>query len=225
MTEDNEIGIGLDLVPFLLFEATTSTCTIIETIRLTSNNVHVDILISKIVILRTRPYESDLKSQTIDDFLEGLNQSVKKDQIKQMSQNTNIYSFSANGVLDAHTNEAEDENREFDESPLFSEEQKQPQQNEMKMNENTPLVIDEHTKSTNGNGFHTYSSSESDAVSAHDFYFENRNSSIRKYYRFTSSSLTPFAALMRKPDINDGPNQGVTGLLRRSAGKVYIHGK
>ena len=58
-------------------------------------------------------------------------------------------------------------------------------------------------------------------LSAQDYYFGNENSSIKKYYKFTSSSLTPFAALLKQPTGNvgrDGTGQGVTGLLRRSAG-------
>jgi len=48
------------------------------------------------------------------------------------------------------------------------------------------------------------------------FFFPSRNPTIQRYYRFTASSLTPFAALHKRP-IVDRSSGGVTGLLRRSA--------
>jgi palmitoyltransferase ZDHHC9/14/18 len=81
-----------------------------------------------------------------------------------------------------------------------------------------------------------------DSISAQDFFFDNpRNPTVQRYYRFTASSLTPIAALHKRPSSfahtsasNSGggngqaappPPQsaGVTGLLRRSA-MVPSHG-
>ena len=65
--------------------------------------------------------------------------------------------------------------------------------------------------------------------SATDFYFPPNNPSIQRYYRFTSTTLTPIAALHRRPGTASTPMGnasspgGVTGLLRRSA-VVPSHG-
>lgn len=63
--------------------------------------------------------------------------------------------------------------------------------------------------------------------SATDFYFPPSNPSIQRYYRFTSTTLTPIAALHRRPGgatpHASNPPGGVTGLLRRSA-VVPSHG-
>ena len=62
-----------------------------------------------------------------------------------------------------------------------------------------------------------------DAVSesnqTHQFFFAPQNPTLQTYYRFTSSALTPIAALHRRP----GDPSGVTALLRRSA-VVPSHG-
>jgi len=57
-------------------------------------------------------------------------------------------------------------------------------------------------------------------VSGFDFYFRGHNNGIKKYYRFTSTELTPFIALHKYPGRSSserGSTSGVTGLLRRSA--------
>lgn len=72
--------------------------------------------------------------------------------------------------------------------------------------------------------------------SATDFYFPATNPSIQRYYRFTSTTLTPIAALHRRPATTTTTTNtpttahgaasspgGVTGLLRRSA-VVPSHG-
>ena len=68
-------------------------------------------------------------------------------------------------------------------------------------------------------------------ISLHQFFFPRYNPTIQRYYRFTASSETPFAALHKRPGSdsrtggsasdtsNAANNSGVTGLLRRSAGK------
>jgi DHHC palmitoyltransferase len=76
-----------------------------------------------------------------------------------------------------------------------------------------------------------------------EFYFSPDNASVQRYYRFTSSALTPIAALHRRPcstprtstssstttttasasPHSNNNNSGVTGLLRRSA-VVPSHG-
>ena len=74
-----------------------------------------------------------------------------------------------------------------------------------------------------------------------EFYFSPNNPTVQRYYRFTSSALTPIAALHRRPSStprtstsstttgsasaprNNENNSGVTGLLRRSA-VVPSHG-
>lgn len=76
-------------------------------------------------------------------------------------------------------------------------------------------------------------------ISLHQFFFPRYNPTIQRYYRFTASSETPFAALHKRPgsDSRSGGsvsgtstaanNSGVTGLLRRSAGKyrgLYTNG-
>lgn len=71
-------------------------------------------------------------------------------------------------------------------------------------------------------------------ISLHQFFFPRYNPTIQRYYRFTASSETPFAALHKRPG-SDGRsggsvsgtstaanNSGVTGLLRRSAGKYCV---
>eukprot|EP00586_Coscinodiscus_wailesii_P015894 CAMPEP_0172506768 /NCGR_PEP_ID=MMETSP1066-20121228/198123_1 /TAXON_ID=671091 /ORGANISM="Coscinodiscus wailesii, Strain CCMP2513" /LENGTH=189 /DNA_ID=CAMNT_0013283957 /DNA_START=48 /DNA_END=614 /DNA_ORIENTATION=- len=62
------------------------------------------------------------------------------------------------------------------------------------------------------------------AISAFDYYFGNgQKASATKYYRFTSTPMTPFAALYKRHDTIENPsespnrNADVTGLLRRSA--------
>ena len=79
-------------------------------------------------------------------------------------------------------------------------------------------------------------------MSLHQFFFPRYNPTIQRYYRFTTSPDTPFAALHKRPG-NGGAgagagaggtstcstgntgsavnNSGVTGLLRRSAGEYY----
>jgi hypothetical protein len=64
--------------------------------------------------------------------------------------------------------------------------------------------------------------------SATDFYFPPSNPTVQRYYRFTSTTLTPIAALHRRPGTANTPMAtsspgGVTGLLRRSA-VVPSHG-
>ena len=71
-------------------------------------------------------------------------------------------------------------------------------------------------------------------ISLHQFFFPRYNPTIQRYYRFTASSETPFAALHKRPgsDSRSGGsvsgtstaanNSGVTGLLRRSAGKYRV---
>lgn len=65
---------------------------------------------------------------------------------------------------------------------------------------------------------------------AKEFYFNPANPSVQRYYRFTSTPLTPIAALHKRPSSNTPSNHtnqsqggGVTGLLRRSA-VVPSHG-
>jgi len=86
-------------------------------------------------------------------------------------------------------------------------------------------------------------------MSLHQFFFPRYNPTIQRYYRFTTSPDTPFAALHKRPgnggagagaggtstcstgnaggggtatNTNAGTNNsGVTGLLRRSAGEYY----
>lgn len=71
---------------------------------------------------------------------------------------------------------------------------------------------------------------------AHEYYFDTtHNPTVQRYYRFTSTALTPIAALHKRPNAggigsnsssSGGSNQaaaGVTGLLRRSA-VVPSHG-
>lgn len=53
----------------------------------------------------------------------------------------------------------------------------------------------------------------------YDFFFNENNPSIQRYYRFESSNVTPIAALYKRP----GVNTGITGVLRRSA-VVPSHG-
>jgi palmitoyltransferase ZDHHC9/14/18 len=79
-----------------------------------------------------------------------------------------------------------------------------------------------------------------ESISAQEFFFDNpHNPTIQRYYRFTASSLTPIAALHKRPSsfvptaaTNNGhapppapppQSSGVTGLLRRSA-VVPSHG-
>uniref|UniRef100_A0A7S2IBB1 Palmitoyltransferase n=1 Tax=Helicotheca tamesis TaxID=374047 RepID=A0A7S2IBB1_9STRA len=53
-------------------------------------------------------------------------------------------------------------------------------------------------------------------VTGKEFYFPDNNPTVQRYYRFTATSDTPFAALHKRPG-NNGGQSGVTGLLRRSA--------
>jgi hypothetical protein len=68
--------------------------------------------------------------------------------------------------------------------------------------------------------------------SGKEFYFSPDNPTVQRYYRFTSTPLTPIAALHKRPGGTTPRNQhqaaqqqggGVTGLLRRSA-VVPSHG-
>jgi hypothetical protein len=67
-------------------------------------------------------------------------------------------------------------------------------------------------------------------ISLHQFFFPRYNPTIQRYYRFTASPETPFAALHKSPGSSGAGvgagssgaaanNSGVTGLLRRSAGE------
>ena len=69
-------------------------------------------------------------------------------------------------------------------------------------------------------------------ISLHQFFFPRYNPTIQRYYRFTASSETPFAALHKRPGSSSGSggsvggtsnNSGVTGLLRRSAGEYTAY--
>ena len=65
--------------------------------------------------------------------------------------------------------------------------------------------------------------------SVQEFFFPEGNPTLQKYYRFTSSSLTPIAALHKRPSNGASSTSlasssgGVTGILRRSA-VVPSHG-
>lgn len=56
---------------------------------------------------------------------------------------------------------------------------------------------------------------ESLTNSVQNFFFPPVNPTIQRYYKFTASPMTPFAALHKRPGVGDAG--GVTGLLRRSA--------
>lgn len=65
----------------------------------------------------------------------------------------------------------------------------------------------------------------------YDLYFNNRNPSVQRYYRFNATPITPIVALHKKPGASSSGGHsnaavvtsGVTGLLRRSA-VVPSHG-
>ena len=81
-----------------------------------------------------------------------------------------------------------------------------------------------HTNGSNGK----FTSRTPAEQSATDFYFSPDNPTVQRYYRFTSTTLTPIAALHRRPGTANTPMGnaspgGVTGLLRRSA-VVPSHG-
>jgi palmitoyltransferase ZDHHC9/14/18 len=64
--------------------------------------------------------------------------------------------------------------------------------------------------------------------SAQSFYFPRNNPTIQRYYRFTATPAHPIAALHKRPNSSGASNanttnNGVTGLLRRSA-VVPCHG-
>jgi len=67
--------------------------------------------------------------------------------------------------------------------------------------------------------------------SPYDLYFNNRNPTVQRYYRFNATPITPIVALHKKPGASSSNRQsnaavvtsGVTGLLRRSA-VVPSHG-
>eukprot|EP00546_Thalassionema_frauenfeldii_P014970 CAMPEP_0178914050 /NCGR_PEP_ID=MMETSP0786-20121207/11192_1 /TAXON_ID=186022 /ORGANISM="Thalassionema frauenfeldii, Strain CCMP 1798" /LENGTH=140 /DNA_ID=CAMNT_0020586879 /DNA_START=196 /DNA_END=615 /DNA_ORIENTATION=- len=59
------------------------------------------------------------------------------------------------------------------------------------------------------------SSDEKKIVTVQDYFFPANNPTIQRYYRFTASPTSPFAALHKRPGSSDAG--GVTGLLRRSA--------
>jgi hypothetical protein len=56
---------------------------------------------------------------------------------------------------------------------------------------------------------------QSKKIEVQSYYFPENNKTIQRYYRFTASPTSPFAALHKRPGSNDAG--GVTGLLRRSA--------
>ena len=51
--------------------------------------------------------------------------------------------------------------------------------------------------------------------SVQSFFFPKENPTIQRYYKFSATPMTPFAALHKRPGAGDAG--GVTGLLRRSA--------
>lgn len=66
--------------------------------------------------------------------------------------------------------------------------------------------------------------------SAYELYFNDRNPTVQRYYRFNATPITPIVALHKKPGSSMGRQSnaamvtsGVTGLLRRSA-VVPSHG-
>jgi len=67
--------------------------------------------------------------------------------------------------------------------------------------------------------------------SAYDLYFNERNPTVQRYYRFNATPITPIVALHKKPGASSSNRHsnaavvtsGVTGLLRRSA-VVPSHG-
>lgn len=94
--------------------------------------------------------------------------------------------------------------------------------------ERTSLIVKEEL-------FQTARESEEECArppTVKEFYFHGDNPSVQRYYRFTSTPLTPIAALHKRPNPPGGTNPhspqahgggGVTGLLRRSA-VVPSHG-
>lgn len=60
---------------------------------------------------------------------------------------------------------------------------------------------------------------------ATEYYFNNNNPTVQRYYRFSASPITPIVALHKKPGTGNSAiiTSGVTGLLRRSA-VVPSHG-
>lgn len=86
-------------------------------------------------------------------------------------------------------------------------------------NESSPLL--DIVKSEDGTNLWLSSLFKSNQISAQEYYFGGENANIQNYYRFTSSSITPFAALLKEPNMHGseggGSTHGVTGLLRRSA--------
>lgn len=85
---------------------------------------------------------------------------------------------------------------------------------ELKIDEEDPLAPPHETTSllpSNGNG----NTEGKDRITVQSYYFPKKNPTIQRYYRFTASPTSPFAALHKRPGSNDAG--GVTGLLRRSA--------
>ena len=106
-------------------------------------------------------------------------------------------------------------------------------------NDNTANGSDQNGRGTTSRNGESAGRKEKAAINPSQFYFPSYNPTIQRYYRFTASPSTPFAALHKRPDSGGkrgadgrtanggdagsqgggaGGNQsGVTGLLRRSA--------
>uniref|UniRef100_A0A7S1ZLY8 Palmitoyltransferase n=1 Tax=Ditylum brightwellii TaxID=49249 RepID=A0A7S1ZLY8_9STRA len=94
-------------------------------------------------------------------------------------------------------------------------------------NETTSLLAENHAPATGAIVYGNPSEDDRDydlvqkrprplPRTAKDFYFPENNPTVQRYYRFTATSNTPFAALHKRPGVVQDQS-GVTGLLRRSA--------
>ena len=136
-----------------------------------------------------------------------------------------VFGVSQNGNQDQKKKKFQDENENHD--PLQSEsrttketfqEQHQEQQHQQQLQlqlqlqlldleaqETTALLQQQHKTTTITPC--TFKSA------TQQFFFHDTNPTVQRYYRFNTSSTTPFCALHKRP----ATDHGVTGLLRRSA--------
>ena len=85
---------------------------------------------------------------------------------------------------------------------------------EAKNDEEDPLAQPQETTALLQNN-HQENGEKAEKITVQTYYFPKTNPTIQRYYRFTASPNSPFAALHKRPGSNDAG--GVTGLLRRSA--------
>ena len=149
--------------------------------------------------------------------------SVKMQQPPEQNGHSNVPPTESTSLMSEKASAAD---KNYDETDNFhSAREVLPQEELQRLNDDNDEDIEQPLKNKD---------TKRRPPSVHEFYFSPENPTVQRYYRFTSTPLTPIAALHKRPGPITPRNQpqqqhqqqqggGVTGLLRRSA-VVPSHG-